>query len=222
MSIASSLSSASLGIDARNAGQQPHTIFLIAPYTSIRNLLTSYKIGGLFPLFWPLGLCKVLSDLTDKYLYTRFDSQKVLYQLTRQGSLDDEESEQMGNLDYTLSRIDLAQELGLLLRHDESTERDRISPPNIIIAHADNDAVIPNAHGKSLFDTITSASRRTAGGMQEIEKVDHQWGSTLTLQDKNANRSYILVKSHRGGHNGFPHHAIDVFSKVAGLIRGVQ
>jgi pimeloyl-ACP methyl ester carboxylesterase len=196
-------------------GEPPHTIFLIAPYTSIRNLLTTYKIGGLLPLFWPLGIWKVLSDLTDKYLYSRFESEKALYQLIRQGSLDEEELEKWGKLDYTLSEADLAKELGLTINEGRSTE-EKLSPPNIIIAHADDDGVIPYSHGRSLLDTMILARSKT-GADQKLEEERQDWGSTLTLQDKDNHRSYILVKSHKGGHNGFPQYATEIFSNIAGL-----
>lgn len=193
-------------------GEAPGSLFLLAPYTSIRKLLTSYKLGGLLPVFWPLGLWKVLSDMADKHLHTRFESEKALYQLVKGPStLDAEETKQWGGLDFTLKEAALAEELGVSPINDR-----RSLPPNIVISHADDDAVIPHAHGRSLLDTIASALSRM-GTEQEIEEEKYSWGCTLTLLDAETHRSYVLVKSRKGGHNGIPRHALKVFSSVAGL-----
>jgi hypothetical protein len=192
-------------------GAEPAAIFLLAPYTSIRNLLTSYKIGGFLPLFWPLGLWKVLSDMADKHLHTRFETEKAIYQLVKGANLDADEVERWGNLDFTLEEAALAQELGITPSHDR-----RYLSPDIVISHADDDAVIPHAHGRSLFDTIASALSVT-GKKQNIEEKEYHWGSTLKLQDTQTQSSYVLVKSSKGGHNGIPRHALEIFSSIAGL-----
>lgn len=204
---------ARLALDLIRVEQSPKGLFLIAPYTSIANLLTSYKIGGFIPLFWPLGLWKVLSDLTDRHLYTRFESHKALYQIVKGGpsSLSQDESERYGDLEYTLSRDALLQELGQI---PSSSDKKNTKPPNIIISHADDDAVIPNSHGRSLLDTISVALGHTP---ESITGVDYHWGKTLSLQDKTNERTYVLIKSRQGGHNGVPQHAVKIFSSLVGL-----
>jgi abhydrolase domain-containing protein 12 len=192
-------------------GRPPVALFLIAPYTSIFNLLTSYKIGGLLPIFWPIGLWKVLSDLAERHLYTRFESDKALYQIVKGGPshLDASEIDQYGNLDYQLSTATLMQELAVISPHSS------LLPPNIIISHADDDAVIPHSHGRSLLDTIALALGESKEN--QIDTIEQPWGHTLTLQDASHNRTFVLVKSRKGGHNGVPQHTVEIFRTIVGL-----
>lgn len=200
-----------LTLDLFQVEQSPKGLFLIAPYTSISNLLTSYKVVGLIPLFWPLGLWKGLSNLADRYLYTRFESHKALYQIIRGSNLNQEESKQYGDLEYTLPRDNLLQELGLT---STPSSKKNVKPPNVIISHADDDPVIPSSHGRSLLDTISLALGQAP---ESIKEVDFHWGKTLTFNDSDNERTYTLIKSRQGGHNGVPQHAVKIFSSLVGL-----
>lgn len=186
-----------------------HALFLIAPFTSIRNLLTTYKIGGLLPIFWPLGLWKVLSDLADRHLHTRFESDKTLYQLITLsiGRRQSDEELKGAFLDYTLSEEDLRHELGLT---DTSISRLEVET-KILISHADDDGVIPHAHGRSLFDTVAEALDQ-----KKLAEKEYGWGLTYTVKSESGT-SHTLIKSKKGGHNGVPAHAIELFGNLNGL-----
>ena len=209
-------------------GHPPDALFLLAPYTSIGKLLSTYKIGGLLPIFWPLGVWKTLSKLADRHLYTRFESDKAIYQIVKGrgglGSGDDddddgnnhlsaEERRQYGNLDHTLSIATLREELGLRATNRQG----RQAATHIIISHADNDGVIPHTHGRSLFDTIAKALE----GSTRKER-EYDWGTTLSLHHSQADSSsstdqYILIRSGSGGHNSVRQHAVQLFAENVGL-----
>lgn len=195
---------------ARTAGHAPEGLFLIAPYTSIRSLLTSYKIAGLIPLFWPLGLWKVLSDLADRNLYTRFESDKAVYQIIKRGASQlstHEETKRYGDLAHPLSETALLEELGL-------SSTGTAVRPHIVISHADDDPVIPHTHGRSLLQTIADALG-SAG--EALTTADYPWGQTLALHDAEDKRTFVLVRSHKGGHNGVPDHTVKLFSSIVDL-----
>ena len=127
-----------LTLDLVEAGQASPATLLLAPYISIRQLLTSYRIGGVIPLFWPLGISKALSSVADKYLYTRFESDKALYIASRGGinNLNEEEKKAYGDLQYLLPKDQLKKELGI----QGTKESDRQA--HVVIAHADRKSVV--------------------------------------------------------------------------------
>lgn len=217
-----------LTLDLVEAGQASPATLLLAPYISIRQLLTSYRIGGVIPLFWPLGISKALSAVADKYLYTRFESDKALYIATRGGlnNLNEEEKKAYGDLQYLLPKDQLRKELGLEDAKETSQQA------HVVIAHSDNDLIIPHSHGRGLFDRIHDAlsidlndhstetqkqnEEREEELAQQIQIEEQEWGSMLTVSPKigQANR-LTLIKSRKGGHNGVPIHALEYFINLA-------
>lgn len=223
-------------------------VLLLAPYISIRELLSAYRFGGIFPLFWPLSF-SALANLADKYLYTRFESDKALYVTARGGfdALDDEEQIKFGHLDHTLPREELRKELGLDSSSDDQTDYRSASlrhassniRTHIIIAHADDDAIIPHTQGRGLFDRVHDALayelRRKRHEQQHGEQPedhfatetddrlsqqlhtrDHPWGTLLTVSPKAGQPARLtLFKSRKGGHNGVPRHALEYFVNIA-------
>lgn len=217
-----------LTLDLVEVGHASPATLLLAPYISIRQLLSSYRIGGVVPLFWPLGISKALSSVADKYLYTRFESDKALYIASRGGinKLNEEEKKVYGDLQYLLPKEQLKKELGI----QDAQETDQQA--HIVIAHADDDLIIPHTHGRGLFDRIHDAlsidlsdhstesqkqsKEREEELAQQIQVEEQEWGTLLTVSPKlgQANR-LTLIKSRKGGHNGVPLHALEYFIKLA-------
>jgi hypothetical protein len=170
-----------------------------------------------FPIFWPVGWISVLSNLADTYLYTRFESNKAVYQIIKKGNtgnLTSKQFKQYGNLHYTLAEETLMQELSM------TTQRAPIRP-NIVISHADNDKVIPPHHGRSLLDTISTALDKNDDEPHTIRR--YSWGQALSIQDDLDDAvSYTLIQSRKGGHNGVPSHTIQLFGQIVGLQSSVQ
>lgn len=184
---------ARLTLELVDAGLPPAGVLLIAPYTSIRSLLTSYRIGGFLPIFWPLSLSASLASIADKYLYTRFESDKALYIAARGGRArllrdceDDgaeekdrvlRSAEELGHLDFVLSVPALRDELGLCEADvaASATDDSQKGAPYIVISHADNDRVIPNAHGRDLFNTVRRAYKATNDSNRTHEKDKHKF-----------------------------------------------
>jgi abhydrolase domain-containing protein 12 len=218
-----------LTFDLVEAGHPPPATFLLAPYISIRKVLESYRIGGFVPLFWPIRISKALSGIADKYLYTKFESDKALYVATRGGmkNLNKEEKEEFGNLDHQLTKQELLEELGIE-ELDQSNRQDPPPPPHIVISHADDDQIIPHTHGKGLFDKVHDALTFDSNDQIDIQQTEtdfipqqihieeRDWGTLLTFSPNPGQPNRLsLIKSKKGGHNGVPVHALEYFINVA-------
>lgn len=196
-----------LALDLVDIGHPPEAVLLLAPYTSIRNLITSYRLGGIFPIFWPLSLSKSLLDLANRYLYTHFESDKALSTVVCGGRANlTEEQKRHSHLNYLLSTQELAEDL-------ELQPRACTAVPTIVIAHADNDLIIPHSHGQALFDTVRQARYDDEQEPVKVNVEHFSWG-TLHSARLTASRELILVKSRKGGHNGLPKHAIELFASI--------
>ncbi|UZJ52539.1 hypothetical protein CBS101457_001859 [Exobasidium rhododendri] len=202
---------ARLTLDLVRVGHPPEILFLIAPYTSIRSLLTSYKMAGLLPIFWPLRVWKSLDTLVDKHLYTRFESDIAISQIITGGRtrLTSSEAGVYSHPDHSLSEGELLQELSL-----QTVTNGMSMPPSIIISHADDDGIIPHIHGRSLLQTMADALFQVEG-RGRIAMVERSWGQEFSLEGFQGRRSFVLVKSRKGGHNGIPRHAMEIFGRTA-------
>lgn len=207
-----------LTLDLIEAGRPTPAVLLLAPYVNIRQLLTSYRIGGFVPVFWPLGLSPYLASLADKHLYTRFESDKALYVAARGGwtNLEDEERRTIGPLDFQLDKHSLCGELGI-----SPTQQNINTFTHFVISHADNDLIIPHKHGRTLFDRIHDAFSDTKSGDEvlsddQIDIQDFAWGTMLSVAPQPGQSARLtLFKSRKGGHNGVPSHALAYFVNVA-------
>lgn len=207
---------------AIHAEQPPEAILLVAPYTSIFALLSSYKLGGLIPILWPLNIWQWLSDLADRSLTTRFESDKAIRNLfaISQGQ-NGKQQDKLETLPHTSDIGTLRSQLGMdevdadseFTMHSDSKPDSVRRRPHIVVAHADDDPVIPHSHGRSLFDTA-----RVAAGQREEEVAEENtpWGFIYSTTDSSGKKS-ALIRNWQGGHNGVPMTTIEAWARLVSL-----
>lgn len=169
----------------------------------------------MIPILWPLNVWQYLSDLADRSLTTRFESDKAIRNLfaisPRHGK---DQQLQLEVLPHTLDVETLKSQLGLDEEQETHIEgalaRKR---PHIVVAHADDDPVIPHTHGRSLFNTA-----RVAAGQSEedVTVQETSWGHIYSTTDESGRKS-ALIRNKQGGHNGVPDSTVEAWARLVSL-----
>ncbi|PWO00748.1 alpha/beta-hydrolase [Tilletiopsis washingtonensis] len=200
------------------SGTPPEAMFLIAPYISIAHLITSYRIGGLVQIFAPLKLFPNHQNLIPKFLYSQFANFKVVPHLIRASGLSVE---------------------GAVTPAAAETTAARQGHPHIIISHADDDDVIPCAHGEALFDGalrahLGLATAPTSRGTAPLDEKawlkarnasvsitpamsrDGAWAQVHSFST-GSGASVSLIRTPHGGHNGVGDGVVDIVGQLSGI-----
>lgn len=131
-------------------GISPRAVVLVAPFTSIPELLETYKLGSILPILVPFKSIPGAVKLFLKVLRTSFDS---------------------------ISLIQVSYYQYRRFNETKTIFPQNIKSP-ILILHAENDSTIPFSHGFGLFNHLTSifstskSTLQSAGGWGSVQRLE--------------------------------------------------
>lgn len=174
------------------AGTPPQGVVLIAPYRSLRHLMSGYRLGGFLPILAPMHYLPFSKQILDWGLQTTFDSEEVLSSLYAS------------------------------LRGRKGSEMVTNGWPHLVISHASDDSIIPSNEGEQLYAAIVSAATnsRTAHNVSdpltEPSLIIPGWAQIHHHRINAGGRdtSLALVKTQNGGHNTVGEGVVDIVREV--------
>ncbi|KDN53011.1 alpha/beta-hydrolase [Tilletiaria anomala UBC 951] len=221
---------AKLSLDLTQGGTPPQGVVLIAPYSSIRGLITSYRIGGIFPVFAPLSTIPFANKFLDRVLYTHFNTSAVLPILlsaTRKDPpttfprvvVDHATNDEVIPYSHSEQLFDelIALELGSdLPLHPYGSNR-KIPKTGDLQSVSDK---LKAYHTRVQAARASKVKKRTIEGFGTVETmVMSHGGATAGASDSAEDAPTVtLIRTHHGGHNRVGEGVIDLAGELIGII----